>query len=228
MMGRAQAIEKRRQAAIEEKSGLLKERERSMPLKLSPLRYRSERLLCCRNVSIRYPDGRTLMPVSLSLARGERIALRGKNGSGKSSLLRLLCGEALSYTWTLEMPGDLIVSTVLQDTGFLCGNLREFAAGAGLDEGLFKTVLHYLGFEPEIHDRNMRGFSDGQKKKVLLARSLCTPAHLYIWDEPLNYIDVISRMQIERLLGEYAPTMIFVEHDAAFSEKIATKVIELS
>ena len=73
----------------------------------------------------------------------------------------------------------------------------------------------------------MENYSEGQKKKVLIAASLARPAHLYIWDEPLNYIDVISRTQIEDLILKYRPTMIFVEHDETFSEKIATKVIEI-
>lgn len=60
------------------------------------------------------------------------------------------------------------------------------------------------------------------------AASLCQPAHLYVWDEPLNYIDVYSRMQIEQLLLQYAPTMIFVEHDSRFAEKIATKTVLIS
>ena len=72
----------------------------------------------------------------------------------------------------------------------------------------------------------MSRYSAGQKKKVLLAKSLCERAHLYIWDEPLNYIDVLSRIQIEDLLLEYAPTMIFVEHDEVFQEKVATKIVE--
>ena len=71
----------------------------------------------------------------------------------------------------------------------------------------------------------MEDYSEGQK--ILLAASLLTPAHLYIWDEPLNYIDVFSRMQIEKLLLEYQPTMLFVEHDEQFRRKIATKTIEL-
>ena len=57
--------------------------------------------------------------------------------------------------------------------------------------------------------------------------SLMTPAHLYIWDEPLNYIDVFSRMQIEKLLLTYQPTMLFVEHDVRFREKIATEEVFL-
>lgn len=73
----------------------------------------------------------------------------------------------------------------------------------------------------------MENYSEGQKKKVLLAASLITPAHLYIWDEPLNYIDVFSRMQLEDLLLKYRPTMLFVQHDRRFREKIATKIVEM-
>ena len=69
--------------------------------------------------------------------------------------------------------------------------------------------------------------SQGQKKKVLLARSLCQQAHVYVWDEPLNYIDIYSRLQIEELIQQFAPTMLFVEHDQAFREKIATKKVFL-
>ena len=73
----------------------------------------------------------------------------------------------------------------------------------------------------------MSAFSGGQKKKVLIAKSLCEKVHLHIWDEPLNFIDVISRMQIEELLLEYSPTILFVEHDSEFCKNIATKIIEL-
>ena len=73
----------------------------------------------------------------------------------------------------------------------------------------------------------MSDYSEGQKKKVLIAVSLAASAHLYIWDEPLNYIDVFSRMQIEKLLMEYAPTMLIVEHDVRFKETIATKLVRM-
>ena len=62
---------------------------------------------------------------------------------------------------------------------------------------------------------------------MLLAASLCEEAHVYLWDEPLNYIDVLSRAQIENLLLIYQPTMIFVEHDRAFVDRVATERIEL-
>lgn len=62
---------------------------------------------------------------------------------------------------------------------------------------------------------------------MLIAKSLSEQAHLYVWDEPLNFVDVISRMQIEELLLEHAPTLLFVEHDSEFCENIATDIVEL-
>lgn len=74
---------------------------------------------------------------------------------------------------------------------------------------------------------DMIDYSDGQKKKVFIALSLSKPAHLFIWDEPLNYIDVISRIQIEEIIKEAKSTLIFVEHDKRFVEDIANKTIQL-
>ena len=96
-----------------------------------------------------------------------------------------------------------------------------------MDESLFKAILRKLDFARVQFEKDMADFSAGQKKKVLLAASLCTQAHLYVWDEPLNFIDVISRMQVEDLLLACRPTLLFVEHDRVFCENIATKTVEL-
>ena len=86
-----------------------------------------------------------------------------------------------------------------------------------------KSVLRQLDFEREQFEKPLEKYSEGQKKKVLIAGSLLQQAHLYIWDEPLNYIDIFSRMQIEALILKYQPTMMIVEHDRFFGEKCATK-----
>ena len=83
--------------------------------------------------------------------------------------------------------------------------------------------MRKFDFSRTQFEKDMSDFSAGQRKKVLIAKSLCEKAHLYIWDEPLNYIDVFSRMQIERLLLEFKPAILFVEHDKSFCDKIATK-----
>ena len=96
-----------------------------------------------------------------------------------------------------------------------------------LDYSLFLSVLRQLDLEQVQFDKKIEEFSEGQKKKVLIATSILTPAHLYIWDEPLNYVDVFSRMQLEKLISEFQPTMLIVEHDIRFREKMATSVVEM-
>ena len=128
---------------------------------------------------------------------------------------------------SLQTASGLIVSYINQDTSFLKGSIKEYCKACDLDESLFCSLLRQLDMERDQFSKNMEEFSEGQKKKVLIASSLLTPAHLYIWDEPLNYIDLFSRMQIEKLLLEYQPTMLLVEHDVCFREKIATSIINM-
>ncbi len=121
----------------------------------------------------------------------------------------------------------MLISYVSQDTSYLSGNLSDYALQNEIDESLFKAILRKLDFSRSQFEKDMENFSEGQKKKVLIAKSLCEKAHLHIWDEPLNFIDVISRMQIENLLLEFKPTIIFVEHDSMFCNNIATEKIYL-
>lgn len=127
----------------------------------------------------------------------------------------------------LSVVAGLVVSYINQDTSHLRGSLKEYSREKGLDESLFFAILRQLDLERVQFSKNMEDYSEGQKKKVLIAASLLKPAHLYIWDEPLNYIDVFSRMQIEKLILDYEPTMLIVEHDVRFREKIATRVVEI-
>ena len=96
-----------------------------------------------------------------------------------------------------------------------------------MDGTLLRTILRKLGFERAQFERDMAEYSQGQRKKALIAASLCQRAQLYLWDEPLNYIDIDSRIQIEALLREAQPTMLFVEHDAAFQRAVATRTLRL-
>ena len=98
---------------------------------------------------------------------------------------------------------------------------------SGVDESLFLAMLAKLDVSKEQMEKDMSALSAGQKKKVLLARSICQPKHLHVWDEPMNYIDVISRMQIEELLLTFQPTILFVEHDKTFCDRVATKIVRL-
>lgn len=227
MMARSKAIEKRQSAAVAEKSKLLKNIERSDKLKMIQQPFHSKRLVELKEVAIDYGAGPVCRDISFCLQMGDRIALQGANGSGKSSLIKLICGEEIPHTGQLWRGNGLEISYVNQDTSGLQGKLGDLASRSGISESLFLAMLAKLDVPKNQMDKDMASLSAGQKKKVLLARSICQPAHLHVWDEPMNYIDVISRMQIEELLREYAPTILFVEHDRTFCENIATKIVML-
>lgn len=227
MMKRSKAAQARQEKALIEKSKLLKNEESVDLLKMNPLSYHSNTLVSFSDTAIIYDQKQICDPVTFKVEQGERVIIDGKNGSGKSSLLKVLLNYPIEHTGKVETGSGVIISYVPQDTSDLEGTLTEFANQHKLEESLFKTVLRKMDFERIQFEKNMREFSEGQKKKVLLAKSLCEPAHLYVWDEPLNYIDVYSRMQIEELIKEFAPTMLLVEHDVMFRDQIATKVVEV-
>lgn len=150
-----------------------------------------------------------------------------ENGCGKSSLLKLLVDPKREHRGMIQWASNLIVSYVSQDASFLQGTLSQYAKQYEIDETLYRTLLRKMGFERWQFDQEIQSYSDGQKKKVMLARSLCEKAHVYIWDEPLNFIDIYTRMQIEKMILSSQATMLIVEHDIAFRENVATKVVVL-
>ena len=237
--------------AIEEKEGLLQDIENPAALKLNPLTFHKERLITCRDLSVRYgKDGKDVLKgFCFELMQGERVFLHGGNGCGKSTFTKTLLKYGKTGTFFTDGTGEhvekdekampvisqgelmaasnLVISYINQDTRCLHGDVRDFCEQQGLEESLFFALLRKLDMEREQFTKKLEDFSEGQKKKVLIAASLLTPAHVYIWDEPLNYVDVFSRIQLEELLLKYKPTMILVEHDVRFRERIATRVAEM-
>lgn len=195
-----------------------------------PLKYHKERLLFGRDYSFKYKDSdnNVFDGLSFEINNGDRVVIDGENGSGKSSLIKAILDmnrgivkENANYEGEgiLEVPENLVISYINQDTSHLKGFLKDYCELQGLDYTLFLSLLRQLDFERVQFVKPMEQYSEGQKKKVLIAASLLTSAHLYIWDEPLNYIDVFTRMQIEKLIETYRPTMLLVEHDVTFKEK---------
>lgn len=227
MMKRAKSTEQRMEKEIEEKSKLLKNIETVETLKLNPLKNSKKRIIEANNLSIYYGDRCVVENISFYINDGDRLRIKGKNGSGKSSIIKLILGNNINYQGTMYIQGNLKISYVSQETSHLSGTLSAYIQNNNIDETLFKAILRKMDFDREQFNKSIDSYSEGQKKKILLARSICESANLYIWDEPLNYIDIFSRMQIENLIEEYNLTMIFVEHDETFSEKIATKELNL-
>ncbi|SNS90947.1 lincosamide and streptogramin A transport system ATP-binding/permease protein [Bacillus sp. OK838] len=227
MMKRSKNLESRKQKTIEEKSKLLKNVEKTDSLKLEQLKFQSNELVVLADVSVKYDDQIVNEPISFIVEQGDRIVLDGKNGSGKSSILKLILGHPIQHTGSVNLGSGLIISYVQQDTSHLKGSLSDFIEVHEIDETLFKSILRKMDFDRIQFEKDISYYSGGQKKKLLIAKSLCEKAHLYIWDEPLNFIDIYSRMQIEELIQQFNPTMVIVEHDQAFQQTVATKTISM-
>lgn len=201
--------------------------EKTEPLKLEALKFKSNELVILADVSVKYEDQVVNEPISFIVEQGDRIVLDGKNGSGKSSILKLILGQSIQYTGLVTLGTGLTISYVQQDTSHLKGSLSDFIEEQKIDETLFKSFLRKMDFDRIQFEKDISHYSSGQKKKLLIAKSLCKKAHLYIWDEPLNFIDIYSRMQIEELIQEFNPTMVIVEHDKVFQQTVATKTISM-
>ena len=242
MMKRSKVLERRIEKAIEEKSSLLNNVDRSDDLKIVPLESRKNPLVLAEKLQINYNNKAIFNQVSFEVNNGDRVAIVGKNGAGKSSILKLILKksnidskntndfvlvEKAEYTGTLKVANDLKISYVSQSTEYIKGNLKEFAKQYEVEESIFKAMLIKMGFSKAEFDKDIKQMSEGQKKKILIAKSISEQANLYIWDEPLNYIDILTRIQIEEAILKYKPTIIFVEHDETFINKIATKVVQL-
>lgn len=225
LMNRAKSMENRIEKSITEKNQLLQNVEEISSLKISPLKYHSNQLITFHNVSLDYDGNEIFKDISFTVNQGDRIAVCGKNGSGKTSLIKLILGENLNYQGSITKGSRLKISYVCQSADNLCGTLGDYIQKHHIDEALFKAILRKLDFSRELFSRTIDSYSQGQKKKIMLARSLSEQAHLYIWDEPLNYIDVLSRIQIEELLKACDATLIFVEHDKRFCEQVSNKML---
>ena len=181
-----------------------------------------------RNLSLEIA-GRTLFQ-GLNLAISSRgiVALTGPNGSGKSSFLAWLLGNnnfTCQGDWDLQT--GLKISYLPQDLSAYRGRLDAFAKEHGLNYDSFLNQLKKLGLEREAFKQKIEEMSQGQKKRVALAKSLTEEASLYLWDEPANYLDLFNQDQLIKLLKKEQPAMLLVDHDQAFINAVAKERVSL-
>lgn len=226
-MKRSLTIRTRIEREIEEKEGLLKDLEYASPLSLHPLVHPAQHYIRLLDASTGYDGKEIVKNITLDISRGDRIGITGKNGAGKSTLIKLILGQNRPMSGRISRVGGLEISYMPQLSDDFSGTPFELASAAGLEMDYFLMLLRKLDFPREAFYRDMKSYSLGQKKKVLLSLSMAKSAHLYVWDEPLNYMDVESREQVENMLIDTNATIVFIEHDRAFVDKIATKRISL-
>lgn len=229
-MKRSLTLKRHMENDIQSKEKLLKNIEYIDPLTMNFQPSYHERLLTLKGVSLRYQDAKRSLfkPISFDLKKGNRIGIVGPNGSGKSTLIHALLGNFLGQiSGEIEQPKHSQISYVRQSYEDNQGTLQEFAEQHHLDYQEFLNNLHKLGLERNVFTTKIEHMSMGQQKKVELAKSLSVPAELYLWDEPLNYLDIYNQEQLETLITSVKPSMLIIEHDREFIEHVTTDVVEL-
>jgi lincosamide and streptogramin A transport system ATP-binding/permease protein len=227
-MKRALQIEKRINEKLEQKKSLLKNAEDERPLKIHGTKASNDKLLSLSNVLFRI-QGRTIIEnFSLDVHKGDRIAIIGDNGSGKTSLLKIMMKELTPDSGIVYRPNHITVSYSRQNPLWERGLLRDLIRKENIDETKFRNIMGVMGAWGELFERPLETFSKGQIKKIELCRSFMNPADLFIWDEPLNNLDIYSREQLEAVILKFEPTMIFTEHDLTFVANTATSVVTLT
>lgn len=227
LMKRALDVERRVEGRIAEKKGLLKNVEKQYKLRIQPESGGPQRVVSLSRIALELGERQILQDFSLTVQQGERVAIAGPNGSGKSTLLRLIAGEIEADSGLRTVRRFVKMARACQHPRWSRGLLREQVESHGIDETQFRNVMGVLGVSGEIFDRPLETFSEGERKKVDLSRSFLAPCHLFLWDEPLNYLDIATREQIEEAILESGPTMVFVEHDRYFIDQVATRVVTL-
>ena len=231
LMSLSKNLQRRNERKIEEKSSLLRDLEKSEKLKITGTEHHSRTPIIFKDLTLMRGENVVISGLDFEATRGSKISIQGPNGCGKSTLLKFILGqgveEGVDSFGDIYFAQGLKISYVSQETSDLQGELLDIAMLRGCDKTQFSTILIKMGFNAEMLKRDAQTLSLGQKKCVMIALSLCEKADLYIWDEPLNYIDIYMRKEIERLVKDSDITLLFVEHDKAFSDAVADEELML-
>ena len=184
-------------------------------------------LINLRNATIAFGGPPILADISLRIERHERVCLYGRNGEGKSTLLKMLTGELAPASGELARANGLRTAYLNQDTpADLAGTVRKIVAGGAKNAPghQIDSALSRLSLDA---DANLDELSGGLKRRVLLARAIAAEPDVLLLDEPTNHLDIESITYLEEFLLRWNGTLVFVTHDRALLRKLATRIVEI-
>jgi len=226
LMKRAKNTEHRRNRMLDDTKKLLKNHEPVSNLEISQ-EASVDTVLSVNNLSFGFGETLVISDLTFTLHSGDRLWIHGANGSGKSTLMNLLMGRLNASEGVIRFMPCIRISESYQEPLWKQGNLNLLLQEAPLNQAKFRTLLSYFDMHNEYFERPLETFSQGELKKIDIARALAQENHLLLLDEPLNYMDIYFREQLEKALLKYHPTLIFVEHDGHFGETVGTHHIQL-
>jgi len=189
-------------------------------------------LLSLQNIHKAFGGAPILNDATLQIERGERICVVGRNGEGKSTLLKIVNGTIETDEGEILRQAGLKVRRLRQNIPHDLNGTIEELVSQGLEDPLDDFVSHQavdkavslVGLE---NDLRYEALSGGQKRRALLAQALVCEPDILVLDEPTNHLDIKSIQWLESFLGRYKGTLLFVTHDRAFLRKLATRIVEI-
>src|ERR671933_341380 len=204
---------------------------KNMKLDLSGETARAGRVVLeMESVSYGYEGEPLLEDLELVVERGERVALLGPNGTGKSTIMRLAIGELEPQRGTVRLGNNVMPAYQDQQLAGLDGDktlLEETMDATGFDAPEARDLLGAFLFSGDDVFKKVSSLSGGEKNRLSLAEIVVSGANLLLLDEPTNNLDIPAREALEDALLKYRGTLLFVSHDRYFLRKLATRVVEL-
>lgn len=189
-------------------------------------------LLTAEGLTIAYSERKLFEDASFYMDEGEKVGIIGVNGTGKSTLLRIMAGEEQPDEGTITFANNKVIAFLRQQENFKSGqNVLEYIMCGIKDEDVWsleakaKSMLNILGITD--YSQSVECISGGQRKKIALIRTLLLPADLLILDEPTNHLDNYMTEWLEEYLRDYRGAVLMVTHDRYFLDSVATRIVEI-
>ena len=187
-------------------------------------------IVSLRQLSIRFGEHPLFDGADLQINSGERICLIGRNGEGKSTLLKIIAGEILPDHGDVSIRKGLKMARLVQEIpNDMQGSVEHIVRSAFLsnehyEEHQVSAIISRLSLDPKAEFSSLSG---GLKRRVLFAKVLVREPDLLLLDEPTNHLDLESIEWLEKMLLQYSGALLFVTHDRAFLQRLATRIVEL-
>jgi lincosamide and streptogramin A transport system ATP-binding/permease protein len=226
LMKSAKGYEKKAREHIEAKKKLVKNFEKEYDIKFTNTDNLPHEILRVDNLDVFYGDKQVVHNLTFVVNRGDRVAIRGANGCGKSSVIKAILKQ-IPYTGTIKSDPRLKLGYLAQELLPQNITLEDYLVEKGIDINGFTPFLAAFDMRGNLLSKDTSLLSQGETRKLYIALNLYYNNNFFIWDEPLNFLDLETRKKLEDAILKYNPTILFVEHDNFFIEKIATKIIDL-
>ncbi len=208
------------------------EYEQAMNLTLEPALISGEDVLFLEDLKKSFDDNTLFSDTTIEIKRGEKVAIIGDNGTGKTTLLKMINGDESITSGTITLGTNVELGYYDQEHGILHEDKTIFEeiqdAYPDLNNTVIRNTLAAFLFRGDDVFKLISSLSGGEKGRVSLAKLMLSKANLLLLDEPTNHLDMISREILENALKSYTGTVICVSHDRYFIDRVATRILDLS